>query len=100
MPYDVIGLQPIGGQGKAGNSPQLWSYRTLDASTVVDTAGYFNPAAGLLRIGDVILVTTVTGTLAVPTGITSAGWHIVNSITAAGVVDVTDPLALVVTDTR
>ena len=26
MAYDKTGLQPIGGQAKAGNAPQMWSY--------------------------------------------------------------------------
>ena len=27
MAYDKTGLQPIGGQSKAGNAPQMWSYK-------------------------------------------------------------------------
>ena len=26
MAYDKTNLQPIGGQAKAGNAPQMWSY--------------------------------------------------------------------------
>lgn len=26
MAFDKTGFQPIGGQAKAGNAPQMWSY--------------------------------------------------------------------------
>jgi hypothetical protein len=43
------------------NGFTLWHYTTPDASTVVDTAGYFNAAADMLRAGDMILSNTATG---------------------------------------
>ena len=42
MAYSSTNLQPIGGQSKAGNAPQIWSYTTTDAHGTVDTSGYFN----------------------------------------------------------
>jgi hypothetical protein len=36
------------------NGFTLWHYRTTDSSTTVDTTGYFNQAAGILRVGDFI----------------------------------------------
>jgi len=46
------------------NGFTLWHYTTQDAATVVDTAGYFNDAADMLRVGDMILANTDTdGTL-------------------------------------
>lgn len=68
MAYDVTGLQPIGGQAKAGNAPQMWSYSTTDAIATVNTAGYFNSAADLLKVGDLMYVydsNTPTSTLVV-----------------------------------
>lgn len=47
------------------NGFTLWHYATTDAATVVDTSGYFNEAADMLRVGDMILGNTDTdGTLA------------------------------------
>ena len=56
MAYSATGLQPIGGQSKAGNAPQVWSYTSTDAATVIRVAGYFNSAADLLKVGDLIWV--------------------------------------------
>ena len=56
MAYSVTGLQPIGGQSKAGQAPQLWSYTTTDAIATVNTSGYFDDAAGVLKVGDLVYV--------------------------------------------
>lgn len=56
MAYSVTGLQPIGGQSKAGNAPQMWSYTSADAIATVNTSGYFNSAADVLKVGDLIYV--------------------------------------------
>ncbi len=94
MAFTSASFQPIGGQSKAGNAPQIWSYTTADLATDVDTSGYFNSIASLLKVGDVILrVTTSAG------AVSTAGWHVVRSISAAGVVDVADANALAVTNT-
>ena len=37
------------------NGFTLWHYTTTDADAVVDTTGYFNRAADMLRVGDMIL---------------------------------------------
>ena len=50
----------LGGQSTAGAAPQLFSYKTADALTVVRVAGYFNDVRALLRIGDIIEVLVVT----------------------------------------
>jgi hypothetical protein len=94
MAFSSTGFQPIGGQSKAGNAPQVWSYTTTDAAATVDTSGYFNSVASLLKVGDVILrVTTSSG------AVSTAGQHVVMTISAAGVVDVSDTSALTVTNT-
>ena len=50
------GLQPIGGQSKAGNAPQMWSYKSADAIADINTSGYFNDASDVLKVGDLIHV--------------------------------------------
>ena len=91
MPYAATGLNTIGGQSKAGAAPQVWSYTTPDAIADVNTAGYFNAAASLLRVGDVIFCFTSTG----GTPAMSIVWVNSNSGT---VVDVTDGLTVTATD--
>ena len=94
MAFSSTGFQPIGGQSKAGNAPQVWSYTTTDAAATVDTSGYFNSVASLLKVGDIIFrVTTSSG------AVSTAGQHVVMSVSAAGVVDVADTTALTVTNT-
>jgi len=41
MAYTKDNLQPIGGQAKAGNAPQMWSYTApgTDAIADINTAG-------------------------------------------------------------
>lgn len=36
------------------NGFTLWHYRTGDAAGQIDTAGYFNPASGVMRVGDFV----------------------------------------------
>lgn len=94
MAFVATNFQPIGGQAKAGNAPQMWSYTTTDAAATVDTSGYFNDVAGLVKVGDLIYrVTTSAG------AVSTAGFHAVMSVSAAGVVDVSDTTALTVTNT-
>lgn len=42
------------------NGFTLWHYTTADAAATVDSAGYFNAAADMLRRGDMILANTDT----------------------------------------
>ena len=42
------------------NGFTLWHYATIDLAIDVDTAGYFNDAAGLLRVGDMIMANVDT----------------------------------------
>ena len=52
MAYDAAGLHRIGGASGAA----LWMYRTADAIATVNTSGYFNSAADVLKVGDLIYV--------------------------------------------
>lgn len=65
------------------NGFTLWHYATADAAAVVDTSGYFDDAADMLRVGDMILANTGTG------GALVSGILHVSSNTG-GVVDVDD----------
>ena len=56
MAYSSTGLNAAGGQSKAGNAPQMWTYTSADAIATVNTSGYFNSAASLLKVGDIIFV--------------------------------------------
>ena len=89
MAYAEIGLQPIGGQSKAGNAPQMLSYKSADAIADVNTEGYFNDASDVLKVGDLIYVydsNTPTANLVVVLS------------NASGVVDVSDGQAITVAD--
>jgi len=91
MAFDKTGLQPIGGQAKAGNAPQWWSYTApgTDALADINTTGYFNEVADLLKVGDVIHVWDAS----VPTS------SLVTVLSNTGtVVDVSDGTALSVAD--
>jgi len=89
MAYAEIGLQPIGGQSKAGNAPQMWSYKSADAIADVNTEGYFNDASDVLKVGDLIYVydsNTPTASLVVVLS------------NASGVVDVSNGESITVAD--
>ena len=91
MAYNKTNLQPIGGQAKAGNAPQMWSYTAPTADAIADiiTSGYFNNASDVLKVGDLIHVWDSS----VPTS------TLVTVLTnASGVVDVSDGTALSVAD--
>jgi hypothetical protein len=91
MAYTKDNLQPIGGQAKAGNAPQMWSYTApgTDAIADINTAGYFNSASDVLKVGDLIHVWDSS----VPTS------TLVTVLSnASGVVDVSDGTSLSVAD--
>ena len=89
MAYAQSGLQPIGGQSKAGNAPQMWSYKSADAIADVNTEGYFDDASDVLKVGDLIYVfdsNTPTANLVVVLS------------NASGVVDVSNGQSITVAD--
>lgn len=79
-----------------GNGFTMWLYKTDDAAATVDTAGYFNTAAKVLRVGDVILRQTFTDTTWA--AISTVGFHFVNANDGT-TVDIADALAITATDT-
>ena len=89
MAYAQSGLQPIGGQSKAGTAPQMWSYKSADAIATVNTSGYFNSASDVLKVGDLIYVYDSNTPTANMVEVLS---------NASGVVDVSDGQAITVAD--
>jgi len=75
------------------NGFTLWHYTTPDTAQSVDTAGYFNGAAPMLRVGDVILANVETA------GTMKAGLFLVSSA-QSGAVDVNDLTQIGSTDSR
>lgn len=52
MAYAASGLARIGGDSNGS----LWMYTTADAIATVNTAGYFNGAANMLAVRDLVIV--------------------------------------------
>jgi len=85
MAYAASGLTRIGG----ASNGDLWFYSTTDAIATVNTAGYFNDAANMLAIRDVIIVAdTNTPTTSFVSVLSNTG----------SVVDVSDGTAIAETD--
>ena len=74
------------------NGFTLWHYGTTDTAAVVDTAGYFDTAADMLRVGDMIIGNVATATSP------QAGIFVVRSNTG-GVVNVSDLTSFGAVDT-
>lgn len=85
MAFSAAGLTRIGG----ASNGDLWFYSSADAIAAVNSAGYFNDAANMLAVRDLIIVTDTN----TPTT------HFVNVLSNTGtVVDVSDGTAVVETD--
>ena len=81
------------------NGFNYYRYDTLDAHATVDTQEYFNNSDEVLNLGVGDIIDVVVWATAVRTGtISTYGRHIVLSVSAAGVVDLADVEAGVVTD--
>jgi hypothetical protein len=88
MAYDASNLSAL----SYANGFTLWHYKTPDTSADVDSTGYFNRAAAMLRVGDFIFANAnVSATM-------QSGVFIVAS-NSGGVVDVADITALGTIDT-
>ncbi len=61
------------------NGFTLWHYATTDVASDVDTSGYFNDAADMLRTGDMVMANVDTG------GTPAAGIFLVSSSTGSAV---------------
>ena len=86
MAYAASGLARIGGDSNGS----LWMYTTVDPIATVNTEGYFNNAANMLAVRDLIIVVDTN----TPTT------HFCNVLSnASGVVDVSDGQVVAETDT-
>jgi hypothetical protein len=86
MAFASSGLTRVGGDSNGS----LWMYTSADAIATVNTAGYFNSAANMLSVRDLIIVRdTNVPTTSFVTVLTNTG----------SVVDVSDGTAVVETDT-
>tara|TARA_R100000231_G_scaffold139432_2_gene120644 strand:- start:2099 stop:2362 length:264 start_codon:yes stop_codon:yes gene_type:complete len=85
MAYSASGLTRIGGDSNGS----LWRYTTTDAIATVNTEGYFNSAANMLAVRDLVVVhDTNTPTTNFVTVLSNTGT----------VVDVSDGTAVAETD--
>ena len=86
MAYSASGLTRMAG----GGGHNIWFYTSADALSVVRASGYFNDAASVMNVGDLVAVYDNDA----PT----MAWTVVLSNTGS-VVDVADGTALTMTDT-
>ena len=100
MAFRADNLHRMAGSG--ANSLWLYLDRDNDGAAVVDTAGYFaGDCPGMMRIGDIIIRVSASGWNAnagLPTGVGTAGFHVVMANTGTQV-NVSDTTALTVTNT-
>lgn len=73
------------------NGFTLWHYATPDAAATVGANGYFNAAADMLRVGDILIANLAVS------GSPKAGLFLV-STASGGVVDVNDMTQIGATD--
>lgn len=87
MAFNAANLTRLAG----ASGVSLWHYTTTDTIADVNTAGYFNSAANMMNINDVIIAVTSSG------GTPVVSHTYVNSNTGT-VVDVVDGVAITATD--
>lgn len=103
MAYNKANLAPVGNQSKPlsgvaslaslKGAPSVWSYATADTAATLNTSGYFNDAAKLLRVGDLIFALTGAGS----GGTLAAGLFVVVSNDGT-TVDVSNGTTVTLTD--
>jgi hypothetical protein len=74
------------------NGFTLWHYTSVDLAADMDTAGYFNDASDMVRVGDMVMANADTD------GTPSSGIYLVNA-NASGVVDLADMTGVGTADT-
>lgn len=86
MAYSASGLTNMA----SGGGYNMWFYSSADALSVVRASGYFNDAAGMMNVGDVVFVyDSDAPTLGVSVVLSNDG----------STVDIADGTAITVTDT-
>jgi hypothetical protein len=90
MAFNKEGLNLVAGS-KAGNAPQIWTYKSNDAGTAIDGSGYFNSVAGLLKVGDLMYIhgtADTTGTFGLAVVASNTGTVVdITNLTALGTVN-------------
>jgi len=85
MAYSASGLTRMAG----GGGHNLWYYDSADALSAVRASGYFNDAASMMNVGDVVFVyDNDAPTLGISVVLSNTG----------SVVDIADGTAVTVTD--
>jgi hypothetical protein len=74
------------------NGFTLWHYTSVDLAADMDTAGYFNDASDMVRVGDMVMANADTD------GTPASGIYLVNA-NSGGVVDLADMTGVGSTDT-
>jgi hypothetical protein len=87
MAYTASSLVRIGG----GSGRALWYYTSADTVADANTAGYFNDAASMLNLNDLIMTVTSTGGTPVIT-------HAYVNANNGSVVDITNGVVVTNTD--
>jgi len=87
MAYKASSLIRIGG----GSGQALWYYSSADTIADANTAGYFNDAANILNLNDIIMTITSTGGTPVLT-------HAYVNANNGSVVDITNGVVITNTD--
>jgi len=87
MAYTASSLIRIGG----GSGQALWYYSSADSIADANTAGYFNDAANILNLNDIIMTITSTGGTPVLT-------HAYVNANNGSVVDITNGVVITNTD--
>lgn len=86
MAYGSTGLTRMAG----GGGYNMWYYSSTDALSVVRASGYFNDAADMMNVGDLVIVyDSDAPTIALSVVLSNTG----------SVVDIADGTAITVTDT-
>jgi len=86
MAYTSTGLTRMAG----GGGYNMWYYSSTDALSVVRESGYFNDAAGMMNVGDLVIVyDSDAPTIALSVVLSNTG----------SVVNIADGTAITVTDT-
>lgn len=59
MAFSATGWNTVAA-GKAGNAPSIYTYKSADTQATINTAGYFNSLASILKVGDIIFIYDTT----------------------------------------
>jgi hypothetical protein len=92
MAYTRETLQRLGPQNRGSIS--IFAYKTADTLATVDASGYFNDAADILKVGDMIMAYTTTGPAAGIAYVQANTRDLAAATPVAGVVDTTNFTAI------